>query len=270
MPTGFSIGPLEVRFYGIILMLGALAGAWLATRGAKKRGVDPELVWDGLVWVLIGGIIGARLWHIFTPTPSDIAVGLTTKYYLTHPLDAINIRQGGLGIPGAVIGGGLFLYFFCRKRKTSFAQWVDIAAPGLALGQAIGRWGNFVNQELYGPPTNLPWAVFIEPQNRLVGFEDFTHFHPLFLYESLWNLMNMGLLLLLERKFSAKLMPGDLLWTYMIVYPVGRFLLEFIRLNSAEIGGINANQTFMLVVAVMSALALFWRHRKNTTKSVRK
>ncbi len=268
MPNGFNLGPIEIRFYGIILMLGAVAGAWLATRGAKRRNIDPELVWDGLIWVLIGGIIGARLWHIFTPTPSDIAVGLTTQYYLTHPLDAINIRNGGLGIPGAVIGGGLALYLFCRRRKTSFANWVDIAAPGLALGQAIGRWGNFVNQELYGPPTDLPWGIFIEPRYRLRGFEEFTHYHPLFLYESLWNLMNMGVLLWLSHKYEDRLIPGDLLYVYLFIYPLGRFLLEFIRLNSSEIGGFNANQTFMLVVMTISGVALALRHRADIVKKL--
>jgi len=270
MPLGFQIGPIFVRYYGIILMLGALAGAWLAVRGTQRRGQDPELVWDGLVWVLIGGILGARLWHVLTPTPADIAVGLTTKYYLTHPLDAINIRSGGLGIPGAIIGGMFALYLFCHKRKTSFAMWVDIAAPGLALGQAIGRWGNFINQELYGPPTDLPWGIYIEPQYRLPGFQEFERFHPLFLYESLWNLMNMGVLLWVERKFQNKLKTGDLLFIYLIIYPVGRFLLEFIRLNSAEIAGINANQTVMLVVAVASAAVLFVRHRVGAkTEAVR-
>ena len=262
MPMGFEIGPVYVRFYGIIIMLGALAASVLAASEAKRRDQDPELVWDGLVWVLIGGIIGARLWHIFTPTPTDIAIGLTTKYYLTHPLDALNIRSGGLGIPGAVIGGIIALYFFCRKKKTSFAMWVDIAAPGLALGQAIGRWGNFINQELYGPPTDLPWGIFIEPQYRLPGYENFERFHPLFLYESLWNLMNMAVLLFLQRKFANKLKTGDLLLVYMIIYPIGRFLLEFIRLNSAEVAGINANQTVMLIVALGAAVVLFFRHRK--------
>jgi phosphatidylglycerol:prolipoprotein diacylglycerol transferase len=265
MPLGFQIGPIFVRFYGIILMLGALAGAGLSVRNAKRYGQDPEIVWDGLVWVLFGGIIGARLWHIFTPTPTDIAMGLTTKYYLTHPLDAINIHSGGLGIPGAVIGGILALYFFCRKRKTSFAMWVDIAAPGLALGQAIGRWGNFINQELYGPPTNLPWGIYIEPQYRLPGYQEFERFHPLFLYESLWNIMNMFVLLWLGRKYKDRLLTGDLLFVYLIIYPVGRFLLEFIRLNSAEIAGINANQTIMLIVAFSSALALYLRHRGQST-----
>ena len=262
MPMGFNIGPIFIRYYGIIIMLGALAASIMAVNEAKRRDQDPELVWDGLIWVIIGGIIGARLWHIFTPTPADIAVGLTTKYYLTHPLDAINIRSGGLGIPGAVIGGLIALYFFCRRRKTSFTMWVDIAAPGLALGQAIGRWGNFINQELYGPPTELPWGIRIDPQYRLPGFENYDRFHPLFLYESLWNLMNMAVLLYLQRKYSDKLRTGDLLFVYAIIYPIGRFLLDFIRLNAAEIAGINANQTVMLVVALSSAVALYIRHRR--------
>jgi phosphatidylglycerol:prolipoprotein diacylglycerol transferase len=261
MPQGFNIGPLPVRFYGIILMLGVVAAAIMADRGARRRRLDPEFVWDGLIWVVIGGIVGARLWHIFTPTPTDIATGLTTKYYLTHPLDALAIWHGGLGIPGAILGGLITIYLYARKRKMNFWIWVDIVAPGLALAQAIGRWGNFVNQELYGPPTNLPWGIPIESQYRLPGYEQYTHFHPLFLYESLWNLMNMGVLLFLERRFKDKIIPGDLFFTYLIIYPLGRFLLEFIRLDSAQIAGINANQAIMLAVAIGAAIAIIWRHR---------
>lgn len=266
MPTGFWLGPLYIRFYGIIIMLGVVSAGWLATKEAKRRGLDPEIVWDGIIWVIIGGIIGARLWHIFTPTPTDIENGLTTLYYLTHPLDALNIRRGGLGVPGAVIGGGLAIFALARRKKMDVAVWLDVAAPGVALAQAIGRWGNFVNQELYGPPTDLPWGIFIEPQYRLPGYAEYTHFHPLFLYESLWNLMNMAILLFIGRRFRDKLIPGDIILSYLIIYPLGRFLLEFIRLDSAEIAGINANQTFMLVVAIAAALAIVWRHwRKKST-----
>ncbi|MBE9524844.1 MAG: prolipoprotein diacylglyceryl transferase [Chloroflexi bacterium] len=263
MPTGFSVGPLFIHFYGIILMLGAVAGAWLATRQAKFRKQDPEIVWDLLVWLLVSGIVGARLWHIFTPPPSMVAAGITTKYYLTHPLAALAIWRGGLGIPGAVLGGALALYFFSRKKQLSFTLWADIAVPGLALGQAIGRWGNFVNQELYGAPTDLPWGIFIDSAHRLSEYAEYTHFHPTFLYESLWNLGNVFLLLWLGRRFTDKLMSGDLMLIYLVTYPVGRFLLEFIRLDSSQVAGLNANQTFMLAVATISALAIFWRHRKN-------
>jgi phosphatidylglycerol:prolipoprotein diacylglycerol transferase len=261
MPDGFQIGPLFIRFYGIIIMLGALAGGLLAQREAKRRGHDPEIIWDLLVWLIVAGVIGARIWHILTPPPSSIEQGYTTSYYLTHPLDAIAIWHGGLGIPGAVAGGLIAMYWFVRRNKLSFAEWTDIVAPGLALGQAIGRWGNFFNQELYGAPTSLPWKIYIDPQHRLPGFQDQAYYHPLFLYESLWNIGNMFLLLWLSRRFADRLKPGDVFLVYLIVYPVGRFLLDFLRLDASMVGGINANQTLMAVVAVCSAIALFLRHR---------
>ena len=262
MPDGFQLGPIFVRFYGIILMTGALAGGWLAAREAKRREYDPEIVWDLLIWLIIGGVIGARLWHVFTPSPSAIAEGRTTMFYLTHPFDLINIRNGGLGIPGAVIGGIIALFFYTRRHGLYFAEWTDISAPALALGQAIGRWGNFFNQELYGAPTNLPWKIYIDPQHRLPGFESQAYYQPLFLYESIWDLANMALLLWLTRRYGDRLKTGDIFLVYLIVYPVGRFFLEFLRLDSSQIAGINANQTFVAVVAVLSALALLWRHRE--------
>jgi phosphatidylglycerol:prolipoprotein diacylglycerol transferase len=135
------------------------------------------------------------------------------------------------------------------------------------LGQAIGRWGNFVNQELYGAPTNLPWKIYIEPLYRLPGFESQDYYHPLFLYESLWNLGNMTLLLWLTRRYSDRLKHGDIFLVYLIVYPVGRFLLDFLRLDAAMVGGLNANQTAMAIIAVLSGLALFWRHREHFTRN---
>lgn len=260
MPTGFQLGPLYVRFYGIILMLGAVAAAILAEREARRRGQSGDLVWDGLIWVLIGGIIGARLWHIFTPPPSMVDAGITVTYYLTHPLDMLAIWRGGLGIPGAVIGGIAALYLFCRRRKLDFLMWLDIAAPALALGQAIGRWGNYVNQELYGAPTNLPWKIFIEPQFRLPDYQDQAYYHPLFLYESLGSFAIVIFLLWLSRRKADRLITGDIFLIYLILYPTVRFLLEFIRLDSAQIAGLNANQTFMAVVAIVAAVALIWRH----------
>jgi phosphatidylglycerol:prolipoprotein diacylglycerol transferase len=258
---GFQVGNFTVHWYGIILMVGAVAAAFLAVREARFWRENHDAVWDGLTWVLIGGVVGARLWHIFTPPPSMVEQGLTTQFYLSHPLDAIAVWKGGLGIPGAILGGGLALFWFTRARKMNFARWADIAAPAIALGQAIGRWGNFVNQELYGKPTELPWGITIDPQNRVPGFEEAVKFHPLFLYESLWNLANMYFLLWLGRKYGDKLRDGDLFLIYLITYPFARFLLEFLRLDSALLGGINANQALMTVVAVVSALLLWRRHR---------
>ena len=261
MPTGFQLGPLYVRFYGIILMLGAVAAAILAEREARRRGQSGDLVWDGLIWVLIGGIIGARIWHILTPPPSMVDAGITVSYYLTHPLDMLAIWRGGLGIPGAVIGGIAALYLFCRRRKLDFLLWLDIAAPALALGQAIGRWGNFVNQEVYGAPTSLPWKIFIEPQYRLQGYQDQAYYHPLFLYESLGSFAIVILLLWLARRRAEWVKTGDIFLVYLIAYPTLRFLLEFIRLDSAQVAGLNANQTFMAVVAIIAAVILVLRHR---------
>ena len=257
----FQIGPIPVHLYGVIIMLGAVAAAFLATRQARIWREEPDKVWDILTWVLIGGVVGARIWHILTPPPSMVAQGIDTAYYLTHPLDAIAVWNGGLGIPGAVIGGGLMLYAFTRRNRLSFGRWADIAAPAIALAQAIGRWGNYVNQEIYGAPTDLPWAITIDPAYRAPGYEAFTKFHPLFLYESIWNLANMFLLLWLGKRYADRLRDGDLFLTYLITYPVGRFLLEFLRLDSSQVAGINANQTFMAIVAVVSGFLLWRRHR---------
>lgn len=260
---GIHFGSFTIHFYGIILMLGVIAAAFLADREAKRRKKDPEFLWDALIWIVIGGVLGARLWHIFTPPPSMVARGLTTNFYLTHPLDALAIWNGGLGIPGAVIGGGLALYYFAKNRRQNFLIWADIIVPGLALGQAIGRWGNFVNQELYGAPApdNLPWKIFIESRYRLSEYFSVEYYHPIFLYESLWNLGNMFLLLWIAKKFMDVLKPGDLFLVYLISYPIARILLDFVRLDASEVAGINANQTFMVVILLGAVGMLVYRHR---------
>ena len=266
MINSFQIGLVVVHFYGIIIMFGVVAATYLAQFLAKQKKQDSALVWDLLIWVLFAGIIGARLWHILTPSPSLIDQGVTTWYYLTHPLAAIAIWNGGLGIPGAVIGGIIALYAFSRKHHLVLPVWLDMLSPALALGQAIGRWGNFFNQELYGAPTHLPWAVYIDSQHRLTGFENQATYQPLFLYESIWSLANMALLLWLGRRFEHRLRSGDIFLTYLVVYPVGRFLLEFIRLDSSQIAGLNANQTFMAAIALISISALIIRHRPHRSQ----
>lgn len=268
IPEGFQVGPLFIRFYGIILMLGAVAGGFLATVELKRRGKDPEMVWDLLVYLIIGGVIGARLWHIFTPPPSSIAEGFTVQYYLTHPLDALAIWKGGLGIPGAIIGGLVAMYFYARANKEiSFVEWTDIAAPSLALGQAIGRWGNFFNQELYGAPTNLPWKIFIDQAHRLQGYADVSYYHPLFAYESLLDLANMFLLLWVIRQFTGRLKRGDVFNVYLIAYPVIRFFLDFLRLDASQIFNIDINQTLSAIVAICAIVFLIWRHRTGAAEA---
>ncbi len=240
-------------------MVGVLLAAWLSSKLAVKYGQNPDLIWDVLPWVLIFGILGARIWHILTPSSAQAAYGWTTQHYLTHPLDALAIWNGGLGIPGAVVGGLLALYVYCRKMKVNFGTMADILAPGLALGQAIGRWGNFVNQEVYGAPSNLPWAITIDPPYRLAAYQNIATYHPLFLYESIWNLLNLVLLLWMARKYSRILKPGDIMLIYLIVYPVGRFILEFVRLDPSPVAGLNINQTLMGLTALCASIALLVR-----------
>jgi phosphatidylglycerol:prolipoprotein diacylglycerol transferase len=261
IPLPFLSQPFHIYFYGILITLGVVAAAVVGQFEAKRRGLNPEIILDMLFWLVIAGIIGARVWHILTPPPSMVERGITTMYYFTHPLEMLAIRNGGLGIPGAVIGGVIALWVYSRKYKLDFLTWADIAAPGLALAQAIGRWGNFFNQELYGAPTNVPWKLFIDSAHRLPGYESISYYHPLFFYEFLWNLANAIFLLFMGRKFSKLLKSGDLLWIYMIMYPIGRFFLDFLRMDASEVAGINANQSFMVLVAISAVVLLVIRHR---------
>jgi phosphatidylglycerol---prolipoprotein diacylglyceryl transferase len=155
--------------------------------------------------------------------------------------------------------------WFTRRRKISYTLWVDIAAPSIALGQAIGRWGNFINQELYGAPTNLPWKLFIAPANRLPVYKDTAYYHPLFLYESIWNFANMFFLLWLARRDPNRLKQGDIFLAYLVFYPVGRFFLEFLRLDPSQVGGFDINQVLMAGVAILASAALIWRHRRSVS-----
>lgn len=257
------IGPLQIRVYGLLIILGMLAGTWLATRLAPRYGLRGDWIWDFVPWGALTGLIGARMWHVFFPSVSAVHVGTTREHYFKQPLEIIAIWKGGLGMPGVILGGlvGLVLYLYFRKQLPLWTRYLDVAAPGLALAQAIGRWGNYFNQELYGKPTNLPWAIYIDPAHRIPGYENVAYYHPLFLYESLLNLVNLGILLYLEFKHKHRLRHGDLFLVYLINYGLIRFFLEFLRLDAAFVDTININQAVMAGVVVLSVLMLAWRHR---------
>lgn len=258
---GIHIGVLFIHFYGVILMIGVLVAAYVASLRAREMREEAEHIWDMLTWVVIAGVIGARIWHILTPPASMVEQGITAQYYLTHPLDAIAIWKGGLGIPGAVAGGALAVFIYTRRKGLNFGLWLDIIAPGLALAQAIGRIGNFINQELYGLPTDLPWAIYIEPAYRVRPYMDSLFFHPLFLYESFWNLLNMAILIWLSRRFMGILKAGDLFLCYLVIYPFGRFFLEYLRVDYSPIGALNINQILMALVIISAIAAFLWRHK---------
>ncbi len=269
-PVAFRIGPLQVHWYGILIVSGAVLGAFVAARLARRKGENPEHVWNMLTVVLLLGILGARLYHVFS-RPSGGFIGW--DYYREHPIEIIAFWNGGfrgLGIYGGFIGGviGLFLYTYLAKLR--FFRWVDFAAPGLLLAQAIGRWGNFINQELYGPPTTLPWGIPIDCQHR---FGDYlcpplgtvpadTRFHPTFLYESLWNLAGFGLLMLLALRFDKQLREGDLLAAYLIWYPLGRFWIELLFRPDAWLwGSLPTASIISLVAIVLGVGGLVYNHR---------
>ena len=270
-------GHYLLKFYALIIIFGAFVAGYLASQLAKRRGHNPEIVWDALFWIMLAGIVGSRIWHILTPPQSMVEQGFDAAYYLNFnhwvPVDILSFTvylpaalatpNGGLGIPGAVIGGALALYIYSRRAKLNFAEWADIAAPCLALGQAIGRWANYVNEELYGLPTTLPWGISIDAAHRVSGYTDPTlKFHPLFFYESVGTLLTCLALLYLGQRLAGWLKTGDLFLMYLIAYPTLRFCLEFLRLDYSPVFGININQTFMFVVAIVAVIWLVYRHRR--------
>lgn len=264
-PVAFRLGPLAVHWYGIIIVTSVLVAAYIANLEAKRRGQDPDHVWNALLLCLVLGIIGARLYHVFS-SPRGGMVGW--DYYRKNPLAILQVWHGGLAIYGAVAGGLLGVYIYARLNKLSFLQWVDIGTPGLTLAQAIGRWGNFINQELYGYPTSLPWGITIAPSYRIPPYDDLTvypastRFHPTFLYESLWNLLGFLLLMYVARRYRDRLLDGDVLCLYAIWYPMGRIFVEALRPDAWLIRGIAAAQIFAAIAIVVSVVVIIYRHRR--------
>ena len=241
--------------------------SWLVD--APWRIWNPDHVWNGLIWVLIFAVIGARLYHVLTPSPSMAAFGIESPLdYFRNPYQLINLRNGGLGIYGGILGGLIGLLIYARRARIPMLPWADLAVVGLALGQVFGRWGNFFNQELYGAPTDLPWAVTIAPPFRLPAYAEFSQFHPAFLYESLWSLLTFFVLYFLVTRYSQKLLDGELMALYLIFYAIGRTLLETVRLDSrmVDFGFMQLNMaiaTFVsLIIAVCMAAWIIIRRRR--------
>ena len=253
-PVAISIFGVDVRWYAIFILAGVVSGFALSRFIAARVGLDPEWVLDIAPWIVFASIAGGRIYYVL----------LRGSELLGRPLDAINIRGGGLSFHGGLVAGTLTLWWLCRRDGQSFFSWADVAVPGAALAQAIGRWGNWTNQEAFGTPTALPWGLWIDPGHRPPGFEAFERFHPTFLYESIFNLVNALLLtwLALRVPHSQRLRHGDVLALYLIGYGVARFLIERVRTDSLYIGPLPAAfwLSGSLVVAGIAILA--WNHRK--------
>lgn len=253
-PTLFEIGPLALSYHGLFIALGIVVGTWVTGRQLAARGYDGGIALEALLVVVPAGVVGARLYHVVTEYDR----------YATRPLSALKVWDGGLAIYGAVAGGLVGLVIFCWLRGgVGPLAFADAAAPGLALGQAVGRWGNYFNQELFGLPSNLPWAIEIVPQNRPVEYADATTFHPTFAYEALWDALLCLALLWSARRFARFIKDGDIFLLYVGLYAFGRFLVETLRVDRAFIIGetIPGNLAVSAVLVVGAGVVLYLRHQ---------
>jgi prolipoprotein diacylglyceryl transferase len=245
-----EIGPFELRAYGLMIGLGVLAAVWLGMKRWAERGGDPDLIASLAMWGVPAGLIGARIYHVVTDWRFDEGWA-----------EPFRIWNGGLGIPGGMFAGILVGLWVVRSRGQSTSGVIDSVAPALPLAQAIGRFGNWFNQELFGGPTDLPWAVEIDRDHRPVGHVADATFHPTFLYESLWNIALMLFLMWIDRR--RVLRPGALIAVYILGYGLGRLWIELVRIDFAnEILGVRVNVWMSLFAIVSSAVWLvFWGRR---------
>ncbi len=250
----FDIGPLTLtlRWYGVLVMLGVVVGSWIAERELTRRGENGEHIWNALVWMLPIGVVGARLWYVVNAT-----LGGNT-YYLENPLQILNIPQGGLHIFGGLLFGAVVMVVYVKHHNLDLWLLLDVAAPVTLIGQAVARPANFINQELYGQPTTLPWGIPIEAQHRLPQYSDMTlypestRFHPAFAYEMLWNFVTAGALLWLARKFPEKFKPGSMFGWWLVIAGVGRVVIEAFRPDQPRIPG--SDLSYSRLVAGLMAL----------------
>lgn len=255
---GISIGPIEIRFYALALISGVIVGMVIGRAEARRRGLDPEFVYEIVLWGVVAGLVGARLYHVLDTRNID--------RYLDDPLLIFAVWRGGLGIYGALIGVILAAVVYTRLKRQPTLVWMDVAAPAFLAGQAIGRWGNFFNEELFGRPTDLPWGIPI-PQRRVAAeapqYLGETHFHPLFLYESILSAIGVLVMLFVARRFAHRVKPGDIVLLYFAWYPATRFTLEFLRASKWEAGGLSVAQIVSLPLVVIAVAILAWRHRRD-------
>lgn len=248
-----DLGPIEIRWYGLLIASAVLIGTYLSRYLAKRRGLNPDIIYDLIIWLVIAAIPSARLYYVL----------FEWQKYAQHPDWIVQIWRGGIAIHGAILGGLIAALIFARLKQIPFWQLADIVAPSLILGQAIGRWGNFFNSEAFGRPTNLPWKLYIPAPNRPLGYEQFAYYHPTFLYESLWNMMVFALLLTLffrALKSRPKLKLGTIFLVYLVTYSIGRFWIEGLRTDSLMLGVLRIAQVVSLLGIALGVVGLLWQY----------
>lgn len=249
-----------VNLYGILISFSILLCILIARSLLEKNSKDfkskEENLWGISLWAIIGGIIGARIYHVLSALP----------YYIQNPLNIFALWNGGLGIWGAIAGGCVAVLIYLRKdlrnNKENILSWLDTLSVVLPLGQAIGRWGNFYNNEIFGVPTNLPWGLYLPPNNRPEEYLTFTKFHPLFIYESILNFILFSILFLLYKKHKDNVPKGTFLSLYLGGYSLIRFFLEYLRIDSWKLGSLNVSQCISILVLSLSILFIKYSSSK--------
>lgn len=243
----WHIGAFPIRGYALCIIAGVLVAVWLGDRRWQARGGQPGVVGDIAVWAVPFGLVGGRLYHVITDPELYFGEGKSA-------INALYIWRGGLGIWGAIALGALGAYIGCRRRGISFRALADALAPGIVLAQAVGRWGNWFNQELYGKPTDLPWGLEIDPAHR-GDLQQYKTFHPTFLYECIWNIGVAGVIIWAERRF--KLGYGRVFALYVMLYTLGRGWIEYMRVDTVNhIFGVRLN-VWTSIVLFFASLAYF-------------
>lgn len=260
-PQGvWHLGPVPIRAYAFCIILGALAAIVIGERRYRATGGRAGFIGDLAAWAVPFGIVGARLYHVATDPELYFGPG-------RHAVDALKIWEGGLGIWGAIAGGALGVWIATRRAGVPLAPVADALAPGLLVAQAIGRLGNYFNQELFGRPTTLPWGLRIDEFHRPPGFEQFATFHPTFAYELLWNLVAAGVLVALDRRFHF--IRGRAFALYVMLYTAGRFWIELLRIDTVNhLGPMRLNNWTALIVCA-AATAYFFRTRSTDERDSR-
>ena len=240
-PVAFRIFGIEVAWYGILISLGILFGILVATYRAKKEGLYADIIMDLALVAVPAAVIGSRVYYVI----------FSWEFYRQNPGEIFNIRQGGLAIHGAIIAGVLVGYLFCHYKKIGFWILADVCAPSIILGQAIGRWGNFINREAHGGPTNLPWGIEVNG----------VKVHPTFLYESLWNLGVFAFLLYYSNK---KKYDGQVFIFYLILYSIARYLIESLRTDSLMLGSFRVAQLISIFSIVIAVIVDLIKRKQNS------
>lgn len=250
--VAFHVGPLTIRWYGLLMATAIAVGCWVASREARRSGLDSEKILSAGQWAIIAGLVGARIYEVI----------FNWDYYGRYPEKIVAVWEGGLAMHGGLIAGILVGLWMGRRHTIPLLPGLDVAAPSICIGQAIGRWGNFFNEEAFGTPTDLPWKLYISAPSRPPEYALAEYFHPAFLYESLWDLGVFAVLMALRMR--GRVRPGTVFFLYLGLYSVGRFFIEAIRLDSFWLGPFRVAQIASVVGVGLAAGGLLYLRRKRT------